>query len=111
MDSQKDATENLGSSRGSAASAREVYAGHGDDRAMGYRFRCRIESRVVRTWFGFGPEVTQYRYVLERYFMAWNDREWGAWSSEPVAHKQANDKLDEISWSPTKEPRSKCFYV
>lgn len=90
---------------------REVYAGHGHDRAMGYKFRCRIESTTYNSWFGFGQEVTKYRYVLERYFMSWSDEEWGPWVSLPKAHEQALRRLDQIAWSPSDEPKEKCFYV
>jgi hypothetical protein len=108
---KNDKTENSVASHGSATLAREVYAGHGFDRAMGYKFRCRIESRTTKKWFGLGDEVKQYRYVLEQYHMSWKDEEWGGWCSLPKAHEQAIKLLGEIDWSPTQEPIEKCFYV
>ena len=91
--------------------AREVYAGHGHDRAMGYKFRCRIESVTYREWFGLGRHVTKYRYVLEKYFMSWSDEDWGPWCSLASANAQALKRLNRIEWSPSDEPKEKCFYV
>jgi hypothetical protein len=79
---------------------REVYSGHGHDRAMGYKFRCRVESRTVKSWIFFGPEITQYRYVVERYFMAWEDVEWGYWCSSEEANRAATERLDKIEGGP-----------
>lgn len=107
----QEGQSNCGSSHGSANLAREVYAGHGHDRAMGYKYRCRIECRTVATWFGLGPEAKRYRYVLEQHFMSWKDDEWGRWCSLPEAHDQAIKRLEQIAWSPTREPAEKCFYV
>jgi hypothetical protein len=88
-----------------------VYPGHGHEKAMGYRYRCRIESRTKRTWFGFGEEIKQYRYVIERHFMAWEDDDWGCWCGLQEAQDQAERRLSEIAWSPTDEPKDKSFYV
>ena len=57
---------------------RIVTSSRGVDAAMGYKFRARVDSRTRKLWFGFGRKVTEYRYVIERYFMSWHGRlQWG----------------------------------
>lgn len=90
---------------------KEVYPGHGHRKAMGYKYRCRIESRKKRTWLGLGPEVTQYRYVIEEKFISWSDDEWGWWCGLQEAQDQAERRLSEIAWSPSDEPKDKSFYI
>ena len=42
---------------------------HGTDAAMGYKYRARTESRTVWAgWFWNRRQVTQRRFVIERYF-------------------------------------------
>lgn len=48
---------------------RVVAAGHGHGKAMGFKYRGRIDSRTKVTWFGFGKSVTQYRAVIERHYV------------------------------------------
>ena len=63
---------------------RKVYARHGTNAAMGYKYRARIEKRNH-----------QYKYVLERYFMAWKDDYTSKWyTDEPAAVTAANEHLD-----------------
>ena len=83
---------------------RVVYAGHGPDIAMGYKFRARIEDRYRNSWFGFGARVQEFRYVIERHFMGWKDHRVSGWTScrEDVVQR-ANERLDEISAKPNGE--------
>lgn len=79
---------------------REVEAGHGRFKAMGFKWRARIETRVRRTWFGFGHEVSEWRYVLEKHHMSWEDVEWGPWTTETEATAAASARLDAIAAKP-----------
>jgi len=79
---------------------REVYARHGVDQAMGFKFRSRVESRVRTLWFGLGKEVTEYRYVIERYYMSWVDCGEGKWGKEHDAFTCASKILDAYETGP-----------
>lgn len=79
---------------------REVGAGHGHDRAMGYRYRARIEHRVRR-----GHD--QWRWVGEYHHMAWQDLgifDRGRWRrSREEAEREANVWLDGKEYAPAGE--------
>lgn len=93
-------------------SARTVFAGHGHWRAMGYKFRCRIESRTRNSWFGLGRELCESRYVLEKYFLAgWEDFRWGPWTKPSKAHAAAIDLLDNIASSPADGKKYETHYI
>lgn len=79
---------------------REVTAGHGQFQAMGFKFRARIERRIRRTWFGFGAEIAEFRYVQEKHHMSWEDVAWGPWTTETEAHLTACKILDAIEAKP-----------
>lgn len=83
-------------------SNRIVYASHGHDKLMGYKFQARIEEKSGRYGFLWMSKGTVYRYVIERYFMAWVDSHHGYWTPDKeFAIKCANDQLDRIE-SPIK---------
>lgn len=80
---------------------RVVEAGYGDYARMGYRFRCRVESRTRRTWFGFGAEVHEFRPVLEYcHLSAWGDFSLGEWTTAEQAIAKATIMLDAIASKP-----------
>lgn len=81
---------------------RVVYASHGNNKAMGYKFRVRIEKRSRHKWMGFGEKYFQYRWVLENYFMAWEDYgSVGYWkNSKEEAIYGGNSKLNSIETPP-----------
>ena len=84
------------------APAREVVPTHGPWAAMGFKFRCRIESRTRKTWFGFGDEIHEFRYVLERFHMAWTDESCGAWTIfRTDAESMATSVLNSIERKPS----------
>lgn len=90
---------------------REVYAGHGQDRAMGYKYRARICTKVVgghKRWIFFGPNTEQriqYSYVIERRFISWSDywhsKRW--FDTKEEAKEAANKWLDKKSSCPKGE--------
>tara|TARA_R100000808_G_scaffold21634_1_gene46771 strand:+ start:9294 stop:9569 length:276 start_codon:yes stop_codon:yes gene_type:complete len=88
---------------------RIVTAAHGHDKAMGYHFRCRIESRIRITWFGFGNEITEFRPVIERSFKSWNNgKSWldykvGLWTDKQTATELGNKILDDLESTPQGE--------
>ncbi len=68
---------------------------------MGYMYRARMESRQRATWFGFGPQVTEYRFVLEKHFMSWQDELSSAWGNLSATRMAAVDLLDKIASKPS----------
>ena len=82
-------------------STREVYAGHGHEAAMGYRFRARIEHRIKR-----GKD--QWRWVGEYKHVSWRDSgpgitgwDRGRWTRDRVkAESSANCWLDAKAYDP-----------
>ena len=80
---------------------REVVSGHGQFAAMGFKWRARLEQRRRKTWFGFGDEVVEFRYVQERHHMSWEDVGWGPWTTESAAHQAACRLLDAIEAKPS----------
>ena len=81
---------------------RIAYPTYGNDQAMGYKFRARIENKPRRKWFGFGRIIgTKYRYVIEKHFMSWEDDQVSLWyKNEDDAIQGANKFLDSIEEKP-----------
>jgi hypothetical protein len=83
---------------------RVVTAAHGNDAAMRYKFRVRIQEKNGRYGFLWLKRGMLYRTVLERYHMSWEDywpNEWSPNKEEVI--KQANAILDRIESTPKGE--------
>jgi len=84
---------------------REVYAGYGNDAAMGYKFRARIVERKFRKgWPWKRYTVTKYMYIIDRHFMSWEFECRGQWTEDKQeAVDAANRWLDRKSAGPSGE--------
>jgi hypothetical protein len=81
---------------------REVCPKHNN--GMGYKYRARIEHRQRKTWFGFGKVVDEYRYVIERHFVAWKDDFYSRWFDDQAWVKARADRaLSRIEAAPKGE--------
>ena len=79
---------------------REVYAKYGTWGAMGYKFRCRVESKER----GFFKKRMMYRAITEKYFMSWENAGFCKWrESKEEARKDAVDFLDSLGKAPEGE--------
>ena len=90
---------------------------HGTDGAMGYKYRARTESRTVWAgWFWNRRQVTQRRFVIERYFwtgtgraipkiviMSWSDYFYSKWleCDEDDIKQRADIWLDRKAAAPS----------
>lgn len=73
---------------------------YGHNAAMGYKFRCRIESDTK----GFFKPRLKYRAVIERYFMDWSDWYTYRWRETPEeAKNEGNKALDQLEATPKGE--------
>lgn len=85
------------------AETRVVEACHGHFASMGFKWRARIEYRQRWLWFGWGREVCEWRFVLERRHVCWEDVKWGEWTTEREARRMASELLDAIEAPPVGE--------
>lgn len=76
----------------------------GISKAMGYKYRARIQTRVRRYGFLWLKKGPCYRYVLEYHNMAWCDADLGPWRlNKSEARKDGKEALDKIESPPAGE--------